>query len=317
MQKSKLFSNALAAAAASSLCTIALADTVTVRPIPRTIDPSVADSIRKASAKPRPILSRVELRPRDTRNDLGPDNVLRTPTVALDETSVLNAFRLNFANGDHHVKHVSVMRDGAKARGAISDNNEDDNYSFTASWWNLPGATSGEISGKTRNRFAPIPAGPAGTTLALTGFQLTVQQDDEVRGLNVNLNSAERVAQFDLSTTGSGLQEIAYTIQYAWVPNVYIGANHSIAGGGLGDNSRTADGATGTVPDDNQYILRGFHIHYADANGSAQNLREVAINLTPGAGTAPRELVSWQDNDRTERINWRVHYSTLQDPTKK
>jgi hypothetical protein len=317
MHRIKLSLFALTTAMAVSFGTVASADTVTVRPIPRTIDPNVADSIRKAQGKQRPVLSRVELRPRDTRSDLGPDNVLRTPTAPLNETSVLSAFRLSFANGDHHVQHVSVMRDGAQARGAITDNNADDNYSFTASWWNLPGTTSGEISGKMRDRFARIPAGPPNTTLALAGFQLTVQQDDEVRGLSVNLNSAERVAQFDLSTTGSGMQDIAYTIQYAWVPTVYIGANHTVSGGGLGDNARTAVGATGQVPTDNRYILRGFHLRFASSNGSAQNLREVAVNMAPGAGTSAREIVSWQDNDRTEPINWRVDYSTLQDPEKK
>jgi hypothetical protein len=316
MQRNTLHLFLLATATAASLGTVALADTVTVRPIPRTIDPNAAEKVRKALKRPGPELSRVELRARDTRSDLGPDNVPRTPTLPLNETSVLNAFRLSFANGDHHVKHVSVMRDGAKARGAISDNNGDDNYAFTASWWNIPGTVGGEIRG-TLDRAAFIPPGPANTTLALTGFHLTVPQDDEVWALKVQLNTADRRAYFNLSTTGSGRQDLAYTIQYAWVPNIYIGANHSVAGGGLGDNARTAAGATGVIPTDNRHILRGFHIYYADSNGSAQNLRDVAINLTPGAGSAPRELVSWQDNDRAERINWSVDYSTLQDPVEK
>lgn len=301
-----------ASAAAASFYTVALADPVTVRSIPGTIDPNTAKKVQKAIRKPRIELSRVELRARDTRSDLGPDNALRTPTIPLNETSVLNAFRLNFANGDHHVKHVSVMRDGSMARGAISDNNGDDNYAFTGSWWNLPETVSGEISGQQRNS-VQIPAGPANTTLALTGFQLTVPQDSEISALSVQLDTAQRRAIVFLTTTDIG-SATSYTIQYAWVPNVYIAANHTLAGGGMGDSARTAAGATGVAPADNRYIIRGFQFHYADSNGSAQNLRDVAINLAPGAGSAPRELISWQDNDRAERINWSVDYSTLQDP---
>lgn len=315
MQRNKLLLFLLTTATAASLSTVALADTVTVRPIPSTIDPNTAKKVRKALGKPSMELSRVELRARDTRSDLGPDNALRTPTIALNETSVLNAFRLSFANGDHHIKQISVLRDGDKASGAIADNNGDDNYAFTASWWNLPETTSGEFRGQRSGSFS-IPAGPANTTLALTGFQMTQSQDSEVFALSVQLDAAERKVIFFLSTTERG-SPASYTIQYAWVPNAYIAANHTVAGGGLGDSARTAAGATGVVPTDNRYIIRGFQLRYADSNGSAQNLRDVAINLAPGTGSAPRDLVSWQDNDRAERINWSVDYSTLQDPVLK
>jgi hypothetical protein len=315
MQRNTFVRFLLATATSASLGTVALADSVTVRPIPSTIDPNTAKKVRKALSKPSMELSRVELRARDTRSDLGPDNVLRTPTVALNETSVLNAFRLSFANGDHHIKHVSVMRDGDKARGAIADNNGDDNYAFTASWWNLPETTSGEFRGMRSGSFS-IPAGPANTTLALTGFQMTLSQDNEVFALSVQLDATERKVIFFLSTTERGSPG-SYTIQYAWVPNAYIAASHTVAGGGLGDSARTAEGATGVVPTDNRYIIRGFQLRYADSNGSAQNLRDVAINLAPGAGSAPRDRVSWQDNDRAERINWSVDYSTLKDPVDK
>ncbi|WP_424537239.1 hypothetical protein [Sphingorhabdus sp.] len=258
----------------------------------------------------QPVQSRVALRARDTRSDLDPDNSLRTPTVPLNQTSVLSSFRLSFSNGDHHVKHVAVLREGERARGSIADNNGDDNFAFSASWWNIPGVVAGEVSGT--GLAADIAEGPPNSTLALVGFRLTVPQDDEVRSISVKLIGETRKAQVGFWTTASNnSRAVDYVIQYAWVPNIYLAGNYSLAGSGMDAGARVGSQASGVVPENARHILRGFELGYNDSNLSAQNLRDFGVHMAPGTGAAEREIVSWQDNDRAEHIKWKVDYSAL------
>jgi hypothetical protein len=97
-----------------------------------------------------PVKSVLHMQARDTRNDLGPDMRLRTPTIPLNSTSALSRFSLSFANGDHHIRQIAVLRSGDKAKGVLADNNGDDNFTFTAAWWNIPGAVSGEVTRQQR-----------------------------------------------------------------------------------------------------------------------------------------------------------------------
>ena len=274
-------------------------------------------SLTRSAILAQPVLSRVQMQARDTRNDLGPDTQARTPTEPLNETSVLSSFRLGFSNGDHHVKKISVLRQNEKALGTLSDNNGDDNYTFTASWWNIPGTVSGEVSGSAGHVWnlstVTIPEGPPDTTLALVGFSLALPEDREVKRLKVQLDGPSRSFMLSLqpsdnSSVGSG----SYALQYAWVPNSALKGNLTATGSGMGIGARAASQVSGTLPVDNRYILRGFELGYNDSNQSAQNLLRVGVHLTPAANpNLDRDVVSWEDNDRNERISWRVDYSPL------
>ena len=80
----------------------------------------------------------------------------------------------------------------------------------------------------------------------------------------------------------------------------------------MGNGARLASQASGILPPDGRYILRGFELGYNDSNRSAQNLLEVGVNLSPNPNpNFERNIITWQDNDRSERIGWRVDYSTL------
>jgi hypothetical protein len=277
---------------------------------------TVPKNVNPALFAAQPEKARAELRARDTRSDLQGDPRPRETTVPLNETSVLSGFRLGFANGDHPVKQVTVMRDGAMARGVLADNNGDDNYRFSATWWNIPGVVSGEISA-VAGFYAGfngvyVPEGPPNSTLALVGFSLQVPEDNEVYGLKVELDTSSRKAVFALETTGSTRQEVRYTIQYAWVPNAALAGNFTVTGGGLGARARMASGVSGTLPNSDRSILRGFSLRYDDSSNSAQNLLALGVSLAPSPNpNIDRDVVDWQDNDRNERIRWRVDYSVL------
>jgi hypothetical protein len=264
----------------------------------------------------QPVKARVESRARDSRDDLRGDPRPRAATVPLNETSVLSGFRLGFSNGDHPVKQITVMRDGAMAQGVLADNNGDDNYRFSATWWNIPGVVSGEISG-VGNFYVgwngvTLPEGPPNSTLALAGFSLKVPEDEEVFGLKVNLDTTTRKVVFALSNTKESLREVGYTIQYAWIPNSALAGNFTVTGGGLGAGARAASGASGPLPVNDRFILRGFELGYNDSSISAQNLLEASVTLAPGPNpNFDRDVANWQDNDRNERIRWRVDYSVL------
>ena len=286
------------------------------------IDPNVAQqltlprSFNGAGLIAQPVLAQSLSQPRDRGDRSEPNFRPRTTTVPLSETSVLSAFRLGFSNGDHHVKQISVRRSGAQAVGVLADNNGDDNYAFTASWWNIPGSVASEMSGNADFYMGIngiiLPEGPAESTLALVGFNLTAPQDAEIWGVRVLLDSATRKVNFVLETTNSARGDIGYTIQYAWVPNTALNGNFTATGSGVEPGARRASQASGTLPPDGRYILRGFDLKYNDSNRSAQNLLGLGVHLAPGPNPAvDREVVTWQDNDRNERIAWRVDYSTL------
>ena len=264
----------------------------------------------------QPVKAQALLRARDIRDDLQGDPRPRVATVPLNETSVLSGFRLGFSNGDHPVKEITVMRAGDMARGVLADNNGDDNYRFSATWWNIPGVVSGEIS-DVANYYVGyngviLPEGPPNSTLALAGFSLKVPEDEEVFGLKVNLDTTSRKIVFWLETTGGTLREIGYTIQYAWIPNSALAGNFTVTGGGLGSRARVASGVSGPLPVSDRFILRGFELAYNDSSRSAQNLLELGITLAPGPNpNFDREVANWQDNDLNERIRWRVDYSAL------
>lgn len=266
-----------------------------------------------------PVKVSVPIRPRDTRSDLRGDQRARTADLPLNETSVLSAFMLRFANGDHQIKEISIERVGQAARGILSDENGDDNYSFSASWWNIPGTVSGEIRGSGPSGLAiegagglEIPAGPPNTTLALVGFSLRAPQDTEIYSVFIRLDGAARKVFFDLALTSDSGRQTKYVIQYAWVPNAALNGDYSVTGGGMGGRSRSVSGSSGRMPTDDRHILRGFQLGYRDSGHSAQNLLEVGVNLAPGPNSpADRQLVSWRDNDLNEGIGWRIDYSVL------
>jgi hypothetical protein len=275
---------------------------------PRIINPSALIA--------QPVKSRISLRPRDVRSDLRADPRARDADVPLTDTAVLSAFRLGFSNGDHHVREVTVLRTGTGARGVLADENGDDNYAFTASWWNVPGTTSGEIRGTADSRARylgiDIPAGPSNSTLALAGFSLKMPKDNEIYSLSVNLEGGTRKAKFSLETTGAIFADVEYIIQYVWVPNAALNGDFTVTGAGLGENARRASSVSGALPSSDRYILRSFSLGYNDSNRSAQNLLELGVTLAPAVNpTVDREVVSWRDNDLNERINWRVDYSVL------
>jgi hypothetical protein len=264
-----------------------------------------------------PAKSVVTLQSRDTRNDIGPDLRLRTPTLPLNTTSALSRFRLVFANGDHHIREITVLRSGDKAKGVLADGNGDDNFSFTAAWWNIPGAVGGEVTlrhNELRWQDIDIPAGPPNTTLALAGFSVRSTADAEIRGLELTLNQETLKARvrMDLQRMPSSDNNFDYVLQYIWIPNSMIGETRLLTGNGSGANVRLPEGTNGTLPTGDRYILQSFLFNY-DNNYSAENLLRFGVHLDqPTSERAqPSEVVSWEDNDRNERIYWQVKYLTL------
>lgn len=264
-----------------------------------------------------PAKSVVHMQARDTRNDLGPDMRPRTPTVPLNSTSALSRFSLGFANGDHHVREITVLRSGDRARGVLADNNGDDNFAFAAAWWNIPGAVGGEVtsrgSGWSKREIA-ILAGPPNTTLALTGFSVRSNSDAEIWGFEVSLNpeTLKATMSMGLNRRFSDDDSFDYVLQYVWIPNALIGDSRFVTGNGTGDAVRLPAGTNGTLPSSDRHILQSFSLKY-DNNNNAENLLRVGVHLAE-ANVDPRQssdVIGWQDNDRSERVYWQVKYLTL------
>jgi hypothetical protein len=263
------------------------------------------------------VKSTVQLQARDTRNDIGPDLRPRTPTVPLNATSALSRFRLGFSNGDHHIREITVLRSGTQARGVLADGNGDDNFVFTAAWWNIPGGVGGEVTARQNGQTwqdIDIPAGPPNTTLALAGFSVRTNSDAEIVGFEVALNPETLKARLrmDLARRPSADDSFDYVLQYVWVPNFLIDPTRLVTGNGTGDAVRLPEGANGTLPSSDRYILQGFSLKY-DNSYNAENLLRLGVHLDqPGAERGrPSDVISWEDNDRNERIYWQVKYLPL------
>jgi hypothetical protein len=264
-----------------------------------------------------PVKSVVAFQSRDTRNDIGPDLRPRTPTAPLNATSALSRFRLGFANGDHHIREITVLRSGDKAKGVLADGNGDDNFSFTAAWWNIPGAVGGEVSSRQTGptwQAIDIPAGPPNTTLALAGFSMRADSDAEIIEFGVTLKPETLKAEMNMSLARGSSRDSAfdYVLQYVWIPNSMIEEARLITGNGTGSAVRLPEGANGTLPSNDRHVLQSFIFRY-DNNYNAENLLRLGVHLEqPYADRGrPSDIVSWEDNDRNERIYWQVKYLSL------
>jgi hypothetical protein len=264
-----------------------------------------------------PAKSVLHMQARDTRDDLRPDMRLRTPTIPLNSTSALSRFSLSFANGDHHIRQIAVLRSGDKAKGVLADNNGDDNFTFTAAWWNIPGAVGGEVTQQQRGgtwQDIDIPAGPPNTTLALAGFSVRSDADAEIQWLEVTLDPETLKARMRMFLVRGSYadQTIDYVLQYVWIPNALIGETRLVTGNGTGASVRLREGTNGTLPSSDRHVLQSFALRY-DNNNNAENLARVGVHLAESNvdPRQPSDVIGWQDNDRNERIYWQVKYLTL------
>lgn len=163
-------------------------------------------------------------------------------TGPLTTASSLSSFRIAYLNGHHAQRGISVARrsDG-NAHIYLSDSrSSDDPLNASATWWTIPGAVGGEVSGDfaTNSDISfTIPGGPAWHYLVLGGFEIratnsvnnfnTGELSLHRLGVNVSQSVSEPRVQlppkisvtFDTHDAG---KPIFVKVSYAWVPYSYL-----------------------------------------------------------------------------------------------
>jgi hypothetical protein len=263
----------------------------------------------------------------------------------LGPAPALSAFRLDFGGADHRIRRMMVMPDQTAFRAAFNDRGGEDRFTASATWWVVPGSTGGSVSGQVRgiSEFE-IPPGPPGTTLVLSGFDIhrAGGTDANVRTFAIQLDGASRRIRTVLlddqgadftalaeslavgfafavigGPMGGGLSGSLYgavgpgalsearisldpntrlrsytvEIRYAWVPNRYLDAVREMSGDGR------IRGATASP-----HVLTGFSFHFGNSD---HYLGAVGVNL------ADATVISWQDSNQDDPIQWSVRYAPL------
>ncbi len=156
--------------------------------------------------------------------------------------SALSSFMVAYQNGNHAQRLLGVHPVGeGQAHIYLADGRSaDDPVDAAASWWTIPGATGGVVSGDftANNDIAfTLPNGPAWHYLVLSGFQIRATNsvnNFDTGELNVSrlsvstqpaisearVNAPPRIfVNFETHRPGTPIQVF---VHYVWVPNNYL-----------------------------------------------------------------------------------------------
>lgn len=253
-------------------------------------------------------------------------------SVALTAAAGLSSFKLQYHNGDHGVRVVSTLkRPDGMADIRLHNANSDDPFGGYASWWLIPGAIGGEVSGSGRsNGFVdmPVPAGPADHVLALGGFSVEISGtrtnfdvgDTQISRIEFVAKDTTTRPSIDATIRTSDDRPIRVKAQYVWIPrNMITGVKNlrnetMVRGGGpfvggatRGDQRvRTVADAQGQDAGADKYVIKSFNLEFT--NG-VHNLLNIGVHLNGERGASGEpEAVSWQDNNRDDPIRWQVNF---------
>lgn len=225
-------------------------------------------------------------------------------TAATDKTlngaSALSSFYLNFTNGDHKIRSITLYPQTDTVNAGIADNDSNDSFDFAATWWNIPGAVSGIVNFPMGSAASQaVPDGPANTTLVINGFSIAMDggHDCDIESLRVGYSKEHKNA---VLAPGLKCNDRKWGfISYSWIPNSYIKENKIVTG-----SDRQASTVSGILPPNDRYMIREFNFRFK--NGG-HHLQGIGVNLAAPNG----EVVTWQDSNRDDPIEWKVEYSTL------
>lgn len=218
----------------------------------------------------------------------------------LNKNSALSSFYLGFLNGDHKIRGIGLMPDADTAHVMFIDNDSNDPLHVNASWWNIPGAVGGTVEFPPNSHISDlIPPGPPNSTLVIGGFNAYISEwtDCDIWNFAVKFNPTNDRMIIEM---GSNCNKVkGRRGAYVWVPNSLISANKIVTGSQRGRNQ-----VSGTLPPSDKYLIRAFDFQFK--NGG-HHLYSMGVMLQPPIAS----VVSWQDNNLDDPIQWRVDYSVL------
>ncbi len=276
----------------------------------------VADiAIPRGPANHTLVLSGFEFRRAD-----GSDNNIRTLAIQLDSarsavrTVLLDDQSLDFAGlaaaaGAGFAFGAAGFADPALVATSVSGLN-------TFSVANAPRLTPGEPS----IELIPAEMGAANATLmaptartsealsrALRPSESSASADARIAERSRNVAAGREQALVSTKVSSAGARPYLVRIAYLWAPNDRLANARMVSGSG-----RTARESSGRLPRDAAHVLQGFSFHFGNSD---HFINGVGIHLNgggPAQNTVPNaELVTWQDSNRDDPIQWTVRFSDL------
>lgn len=244
----------------------------------------------------------------------------------------LSSFKLQFHNGDHGVRVISVLKmSNGMADARLHDANSDDPFGGYASWWLIPDAIGGEVSGSgSSSNFVSmnVPPGPPNHVLVLGGFSVEVGGtrtnfdigDTQISRIEFSANDTNVRPTISARVITSNDRPLSFRAQYVWVPRTAIVGVRNVrnennivsgVGGSRGDSRvRAVSTTTGQNAETDRYVIRSFDFEFK--NG-VRNLLNIGVHLNGerDVATIP-EAISWQDNNRDDSIRWLVNFYNIQ-----
>lgn len=251
-------------------------------------------------------------------------------SVPLTGAAALSSFYLSVGNSGRTINTIAMAkRPDGRADMYLTGTDANDRFDAYGSWHIIPGGVGGEVSttirsGETFQLRVPFAPGD-GYMLALGGFRISHgagsagASSDDPRIKQLSIKAPDHLAQaFSISgysnsyiegsvRTDNATRPISVMVQYVWVPRFssFASAFNDSPPDRPDGGVRVRSQAFGSLPRSNKHVISAFEFEYLDG---PQNLLSLGIHLddAPLPNRTAGDAVTFQDNDRGDRIRWRV-----------
>jgi len=139
----------------------------------------------------------------------------------------------------------------------------------------------------------------------LRGVGRPAAQPQQQRG---SLGAAQGPRQARISQ--SDARPYRVRVAYLWVPNARLANTRMVSGSG-----RYAAQTSGRLPGRTPHVLQGFSFHFGNSDHFIGGFGVHLAGGAPVQTAVPRtELVTWEDSDRDDPMQWTVRFSELVPP---
>lgn len=218
---------------------------------------------------------------------------------------LLRSFYYRFLNSDHHISNVDVRTDTpspAQTEIVFMDENGDDPYAYHMQHADVftgdifTGSTGEEICRGGCSFPIARPSGDYVFVLRGFAFRFLGSGDHHMKQFEISENSGNILVRFQDENTGSIEDNIAFTVDYAYVPRIRFAA--------LGTVSGRASGAQGRPIPFGTSVIRGFNFRYVSGD---HHIDEMGV-FQWGAGSVD---AYWNDDNNDDSFDWYVDWGIL------
>ncbi|MDN3644610.1 hypothetical protein QWY75_00155 [Pontixanthobacter aestiaquae] len=224
-----------------------------------------------------------------------------------DDNHALQSFDFRFANGDHHIQQIRLLKGTNQISAAFKDQDDGDPWNLTGCYVRVPG-TPGSVEFTMedgRATWVDIPGLNSNMRFALSGFDFDFGSGDQhIRVVLIMPSERQGGVLVNFNDKIGGNETVRGTLQFVLVPADQVASDYRQAG----DNFDRGNNRTMVPPQlggPSERVLSGFSFIYLHrTDGGDAHLLRLGVDL-------PNHTVQFQDNDMHEIIQWKVDYFSL------